>query len=277
MRKFVSVIAALMTTCVMFTGCGSEESSTVQTKIGMLAGLNASEQKYQASLEIQAKRSKTKLAHHEYVMYDNLNGMLMGLGGGDISELSTYESVADYLLERRAELTHLEDHDFNPPLIDKFCCAVKADNKELLDDINGALKSMKADGTLEALTEKYINDVKGEPEAVAMPSIEGAPTIKVAVTGDLPPLDLIRADGTPAGFNTAVMSEIGRRINRNVELVSVESAARASALESGNVDMIFWVRMPKEDSLFSLKFDLPDGLEVSEQYFEDETVHIGKK
>ena len=74
---------------------------------------------------------------------------------------------------------------------------------------------MKQDGTLDALTKKYIIDLKAdeEPEAIEMPKVEGAETLKVAVTGDLPPLDLI----------TAVLAEISKRIGKNIELVSVDS------------------------------------------------------
>lgn len=72
-------------------------------------------------------------------------------------------------------------------------------------------------------------------------------TVTVAVTGCLPPMDYVAADGTPAGFNTAILAEIGRRLQVNIKLVQVDSAARALALSSGMVDVVFWTKgMPSE-------------------------------
>ena len=48
------------------------------------------------------------------------------------------------------------------------------------------------------------------------------------------------ADGTPAGFNTAILAELGKRMNVNFELVQVDSLGRAAALASGQVDLVFW-------------------------------------
>ncbi len=39
-----------------------------------------------------------------------------------------------------------------------------------------------------------------------------------------------------------ILSEISRRIGKNIEFVSVDSGARLLALNSGKVDVIFWAR-----------------------------------
>ena len=75
-----------------------------------------------------------------------------------------------------------------------------------------------------------------------LPSFEGADTIKVAVTGSLPPMDYVGPDGAPAGFSTAVLAEIANRLGKNIEIVVVDSVGRAAALASGVVDAVFWTR-----------------------------------
>ena len=276
-KKFIGTVAACLMAGALFVGCGDQpsgEQKTQETAIGMISNLNMSEQKINATLQ---SINGAALDYH-YVCYDSLNAMQMGLNSDSIDEMSVYKSVADYLILRDSNLQIDNTHKLKLELKDKFCCAVKDDNKALLEAINGAIGSMQNDGTLEALTKKYITDLKGdeEPEAVELPSVPGKQTVKVAVTGDLPPLDLIRADGTPAGFNTAVLAEISKRIEKNFELVSVDSAARASALASGKVDMVFWVRVPSSTDRFPVDFDRPAGVAVSEQYFIDEIVHVGK-
>ena len=117
------------------------------------------------------------------------------------------------------------------------------DHAELRDQIDAAIGEMEQDGTLDALTQKYIYDTidGAEPEAVAFEQTDGE-TIKVAVTGSLPPMDYVAPDGTFAGFNTALLAELGKRLEKNIELVQVDSLGRAAALASGTVDMVYWTR-----------------------------------
>ena len=95
---------------------------------------------------------------------------------------------------------------------------------------------------MDALKKTYIDDViaGNDPEAVAFQQFDDADTIRVAVTGDRPPMDYIASDGVPMGFNTALIAEIASRLHKNIELVNVDSGARAFALASGSVDIVFW-------------------------------------
>ena len=113
---------------------------------------------------------------------------------------------------------------------------------------------------------------------VADPCVDGhsgADTIKVAVTGDLPPIDFVLADGRPAGFNTAVLAEIGKRLRLNIELLNIDSGARAAALASGRADVIFWVQVYKDSDR---QPDVPENIVLSESYFDwNKFLHIRKK
>ena len=73
-------------------------------------------------------------------------------------------------------------------------------------------------------------------------TFDGADTIKVGVTGDLPPFDYMTEAGEPEGFNKVILAEIGKRIGKNIELVSIDSGSRAIALSSGQIDVVFWTR-----------------------------------
>ena len=117
-------------------------------------------------------------------------------------------------------------------------------NTALRDEFNAAITDMKADGTLDRLVKEQIDDLidSGEIKPIELPHFDGAETVKIAVTGALPPMDYVAADGTPAGFNTAVLAEIGQRTGKNIELVVVDSLGRAAALASGAVDAVFWTR-----------------------------------
>ncbi|MBQ3377669.1 MAG: transporter substrate-binding domain-containing protein, partial [Synergistaceae bacterium] len=86
------------------------------------------------------------------------------------------------------------------------------------------------------------------------------------------PLDMTAPDGTPIGFNTAVLAEIGKRIEANIELVNIDSDARTAALMSNRVDMVFWYQV--YDGV-DKQPDAPDGVLISEPYYSwDKFLHL---
>ena len=115
-----------------------------------------------------------------------------------------------------------------------------------------------------SLREKYLLEpgIK-ELETVEIEHFSGAEFLRVAVTGDLPPIDFVAVDNTPAGFNTAVLAEIGRRLHMNVELFDIDAGARAAALASGRVNAVFWYRTTQNVR----QVDVPDGVILSEPYY----------
>ena len=107
--------------------------------------------------------------------------------------------------------------------------------------------------------------------------IEPALSPKTVILSGSPPFDMVLADGTPAGFSTAVLAEVSKRINKNIELINVDSAARASMLSSKGADVVFWVAVPKNSNLFPENIDKPTGISVSEPYYRDFVTHVGLK
>ena len=276
--RFKKFLAILMSAAIIFafTACGDEKSDVEKysVKIGMLKYMNTSEQQFDNFMKKIAETFSLKMTPHEVVFFDNLNSMQMAYNAGQIDEISTYASVAYYLAARNPNISVLKDHTME--FVDAFCLAMRESDADLYKQVDNAVKSMRDDGTLENLEKKYIKDLKAndEPEAVEIQKFEGAETIKVAITGDLPPIDLILANGKPAGYNTAVLSEIGKRLQKNIELVQIESSARAAALESGRVDISFWAIIPVSE-IIPANADKPDGIILSTPYYRGKIIHVG--
>ena len=100
-------------------------------------------------------------------------------------------------------------------------------------------------GTIETLRQSYIENVIAgeEPGAIQPETFSDARTIRVAVTGDRPPMGYVSAGGEPIGFNTAMITEIAKRLNMNVQLVNVSTQARGMALATGVCDIVFWMEV----------------------------------
>ena len=271
LKKIFAIMLVALT--AIFTGCGGGEGQPNPNaiKIGMLQQLNASEQEFSGFMKTIAETFSLNTSSHEVKFFNNLNTMLMALESGQIDEISTYKCVADYIKNSQIEI--LEGHTLE--FIDAFCFAVKADNAELKNSLDNVISEMRSDGTLNNLTKEYINS-SVNPAKVEFATFDGAETLKVAITGDLPPLDFVSEDGSAAGFNTAVLSEIGKRLHKNIEVVQVDSASRAAALTSGQADIVFWAIVPVSE-IIPANADKPDGVVLTLPYYRGRIVHIGLK
>ncbi len=90
--------------------------------------------------------------------------------------------------------------------------------------------------------------VAGLAAALAMPAasafaqtisdIEGKGKISIGVLTGIPPYDTVDASGNTDGFLADLARAVAKQIGVEVELVPVNNASRAAALESGRVDML---------------------------------------
>lgn len=294
------------------------ESGKGTLKIGVLSVLNITEEKYKEMED--AKYNVAKILFNvkdegkresKVTFYDNLGSMQMALAAGEIDMMQIPKSTADYLISRNDQM---EIHNVFGPIEDLeeeeqdlwenltrtgFAFMMREDSQNLRDQFDAVLDELKADGTLNKITKEYITGVVegDEPKAVEFEN-KGDETIKVAVTGDLPPMDYVAADGSFAGFNTALLAEIGKRLGKKIEMKQVDTAARAISLSSQEVDVVFWARVnaqkneeeevggieeldeeliesasPEEKS----RMDIPEGTIVTDSYFVDRIVPVSLK
>ena len=281
LKKITSVLATCVMAGALFTGCGGGGDTPAQTsgdiKIGMIKHLNVTETKMDELVKEAEERANIKLSTHTTTFYDSLPLLQMGLESTSVDEASTYKCVADYLIARNSKIEIINGHNA-AHLSDNFAFAMRASDTELKQQIDAAISAMKSDGTLDSITKTYITDLKGaeDPPEVAIETYDDAQPLKIGVTGDLPPLDLVLANGEIAGFNTAMLSELGKRLHRNIQIVQIDSASRAAALTSNKIDVSFWAVVPVDDNM-PMDIDKPEGIELSSPYFKDEIVHIGFK
>ena len=284
MKKLIALSLALVMILALCPIVRAEEART--ERIGVLSLLNQTEEElvgtiqatimiadlvaaegYSENLLPSIPNNPDNPVKFQPVYYDTLDAMVMALTAGDVEILNIFSTTAAYLCannEELAQTTVFKPLDENASRIVKFgykgllsndfAFMMLEGNEALRDEFNAAIAAVKEDGTLEKLVQEHIETaVNGEIVPVEMPVFEGAETVKVAVTGSLPPMDYVASDGTPAGFNTALLAEISRRVNKNIELVQVDSMGRAAALASGTVDAVFWTRTNSESNRVAMK------------------------
>ena len=288
MRKLLGIFLAviLLVTCA---GCGGDNKPAEQPnqeaaqetsdKVGALMPIGLDEEGYKtwtkSIAEVEGQPAEYKVPH-TVVFFNDLNSMLAALKAKQIDRFAVSKRVADYIAARNDDV-QIIDYNLKPIL--GYSMAVEEKNAATIEEINKAINAMREDGTLKKLIEDNITNLKGDPAPVEIAKIDGADTIKVAVTGDMPGMDCILADGTPAGFNVAFLSELSKRINKNFELVSISSDARGAALSSGQVDALFWVigTYDQDGKALPYPLDSMKGVAISVPYMMDSRVGLALK
>ena len=289
MKKVVCALAAVL---IMCSACYAVDS----VKLGALTWLGTTEGEFQEGLDDMRKSLAPLISEnsdwmeedgmHDFLLelvktrrvirfYDSLLSMQMALRSRKIDELVLPEAVGTYLLANNSDYEVNFSLNMMPSTIS---FGFKAGNAPLCKDFNKAIAAMKKDGTLARLERDYIRDFGAEePEQVKFEEFKGAKTIKAAVTGDLPPIDFIGADGRPAGYNTAILAEIGKRLKRNVRLISVDAGGRSAALASERADVVFWyrntegIKTPPKAKVKGFMKDSVSGVILSDPYYEWDT------
>ena len=274
MKKFVCLILLLV---LAVNGCAYAEDDYV----GFLTRLKTSPEEFFMLMKSSWATKGWVILGGDHStskakFYDSLMLMHMALNRGEIDEIILPDFVAEYLFR--------VDNSYEPSCISSsgimnLCFGFMKDNTVLLNRWNAALISMRNDFTLAGFEQKYIKNFpedtsydyiyginrskRDKENTIKFERFKDAPTINVAVTGDLPPVDFVADDGMPAGYSTAVLAEIGRRLRVNINLMNVSAGARTA---------VFWYEVNK-----SLEFqpDVPDEIILSEPYLKwDKFIHV---
>lgn len=223
----------------------------------------------QAKFEKESLRSYAKEHRRNFHFYNSLMALMMDLKAGKLDEIILPESVGLYLLSRNSFYRDVQSIEV---LESGICFGFREDNEELRQNFDKIINDMEADGTLEKLRNTYVSISTRDPAPKRPHNFEAADTLKVVVTGDMPPIDMFAGDGKPTGYNTAILTEIGKRLGKNIIFINADAGGRAAALSSGRADVVFWYRVTQSkiegpDPLDELFKDVPDGVILSRPYY----------
>ena len=277
-KLFAALLAAAMV--LSLAACGQKNEDVVKDEVTnepavvTLGGLDD-------IFDFDALKEHTEKHHGDsgtvfpsvHLAYPNLSTAMLALEKGEITVLSLGKSSADYLV------AHNDKFKINEaPRTSYFSMLTTDNNTELYDILDSGIKQLKANGTLDKLIEEDLKSyITSDPTPAELPKFDGAKTYKIAVTGDMPPMDFVTADGKAAGFNVALLSEIANIAQVNFELVTMDSGARLTSLASGAADAAFWTLFLSCDICDEVINVAPEGTLLTEAYFADDTVFLTLK
>lgn len=141
-------------------------------------------------------------------------------------------------------------------------------NPALRQKFNAFLTASKADGSLDAMLEKWL---EGDSEIAPMPKFEKKPAgqkvvLGVAV-GDLPSVGFI--NGEYVGLDIELVQTFAQKENLSLEIISMEFGALVASLAAGKVDMIA--------DCIAITDERKKQIDFSDPYMEDESVAMALK
>ena len=175
----------------------------------------------------------------EVIPMNRRSDLLAAILAGKIDAAASPRIVTEYYAKRNRNLKIIEQpKSFEVNIV----MAVRSSDQKLKTDLDSAIAVLQGNGSLKLLEDKWINNlpVNSEPAFEEIPKINGSNTFYVGVSGDFAPLDYIASDGRPAGYNVALLAEIGKILKVNFEIVSIETQAKFVALESKKIDAVFF-------------------------------------
>lgn len=157
---------------------------------------------------------------------------------------------AKVYVEQNPEMMLL-DEDF---AIEDYAICISKDNTDLTEAFNGAIAEIKADGTLDAILDKYINDVEGAegyvtPEGTEYPN----GTLTMATNAFFPPYEYYDGDnviGIDAEFAKAICDKLGYEL----KIEDMEFDSIIPAVQSGKADFGAAGMTVTEDRLQNINF-----------------------
>lgn len=224
---------------IALLSCNREKTSKIEKTpdlqgkvIGMIA------------LPLPAKTIETSVANAiggqpgEVKTFKRASDYLMALLTGKIDAAFVPKFKAEYDVKRQSKLKIIP---VIQPVKMNVVMAVRSADGQFKTDLDKAITILQENGTLKRLEDEWVTNLSTakEPENRQTPKFAGAKTVYVGVCGDIVPLDYIAADGRPAGYNVALMNEIGKLLNINFVFVSIETQAKYAALNSKKIDLVF--------------------------------------
>ena len=175
-----------------------------------------------------------KMPDAEAIYFNTKADLVAALNGNKIDTFVVDEPVAKILMREDDRLTFLPDY------LETFSFALLFPKSEageaLRDQFNGFIETLRADGTLDALEEKWFaedEDAKTMPDVSALSAENG--TLRVATEAGYAPFEYVR-DGKVVGYDMELAARFCEAFGYGLEIVDMNFDGILSSVQAGKCD-----------------------------------------
>lgn len=254
MKKVTALLLAAML-LLSVTACGSSSSSSVASSSSESAPAISGKD------DLAGKKIGVQLGTTGDIYADGVEGAtvekynkgfeaVQALSQGKIDAVIIDDQVAKALSASNDTVTVLEE----PFTVEEYAICVSKDKSDLTAEINTAIAELKADGTLQAILDKYIGqveDAKGYESPADADHSKG--TLVMATNAEFQPYEYHEGEsivGVDAEFAQAICDKIGYELK--IEDMAFDSII--AAVQSGKADIGVAGMTITEDRLKAIDF-----------------------
>ena len=136
-----------------------------------------------------------------------------------------------------ANTVHSVDDLEEPFAEEEYAIAMKLDNTELQTAVNGALKELKADGTLDAIKANYVGEDAGKNPYKSPDNVSrDKGTLVMATNAEFPPYESKENDKV-VGIDADMMQAVCDKLGYELKIDDMAFDSIISAVQSGKADV----------------------------------------
>ncbi len=120
-------------------------------------------------------------------------------------------------------------------ITEDYAIAVAKDDEQFLADVNAALKTLKDNGTVKKIQDKYISGI--EHDLVFQQDAEGKEVIKMGTNAEFPPYEFKEGDAI-VGIDAEIAAAIADILGKKLVIEDMAFDGTIPALQAGKIDFI---------------------------------------
>ena len=232
-KRILSIFLLLAMVAGIFTGCTVKDTSTETDAFKTLADFKT------AKIGIMTGSSHDTTAKElfpdaERVYFNTVADMVLAVEQGKING---YIEDAPFLCSVLWEGANVKRLDEGIKSVDNgFAFPQSEESRALREQVNEFIAASKADGTLDELLKKWLNDTEPteHPDYTSLSGENG--TIRLAVVVENKPAVYLK-DGLCTGFEMEFLTRFGRQYGYKFEIETVPFSSVIAGIATGKYDM----------------------------------------
>ncbi len=248
MKKLISILMTLALLATCFAGCSGSKGKTIATaddlegaRIGVQLGTTG---------DIYASDVKDA----EIKRFSKGADAVMALTSGKIDCVIIDNEPAKAFVAANEGLKILEESF----AVEEYAIAFAKDNEKLQKEVNGALKELIADGTVDSIIKNFIgDDTKGKSPYVSPADVDTSKgTLKMGTNAAFEPYEYVE-EGKVVGIDASIAQAICDKLGYKLEIKDMEFDSILTAVDSGKVDFGMAGMTVTEERLEEVNFSDP--------------------
>ena len=225
-KKLVALtLGAVMTVSMVSSVSAAKEVKSIDDLAGATIGVQLGTTGDLAASDYEAEGATVE-------RYNKGSEAIQALLAGQVDCVIIDSQPAAKFVENAEGLKILDD----PFVEEEYAICLKKDNEELLDKMNGALKELKEDGTIDSIMSNYIGDEIGQtPYESPEDTDRSNGTLVMATNAEFEPYEYHEGDAI-VGIDVDIAQAICDKLGYELKIEDMEFDAILAAVQSGKAD-----------------------------------------